>query len=194
MNELPVQYLRECFDYDPNTGQLMWRIRPEYHFKRTKSRSSVHLAANWNSRFAGRVASSPQRKGYLAVKITHLGICRTFLAHRVVYALHYGHWPDGVIDHKNGDKSDNRIENLRDASVQENNYNQGPRKDNSSGFVGVGFCNLTGKWTSRLKVNGKNHWLGRFDTSEQANLARLAEENRLGIYRHPLHKGRADAA
>jgi hypothetical protein len=72
------------------------------------------------------------------------------------------------IDHKNWNGLDNRRENLRICTPQQNSFNQKKRKDTSSKYKGVSWSSQTGKWKSTITHNGKTHYLGRFDSAEEA--------------------------
>jgi hypothetical protein len=75
---------------------------------------------------------------------------------------------DKQIDHESRSKDENRINNLRVATRAQNQYNSKVRKDNSSGFRGVGFNKIAKKWTARIKVSGAEIWLGLHETKERA--------------------------
>ena len=95
-----------------------------------------------------------------------------YLAHRVAWFIHYGEWPTGEIDHINGNRSDNRIANLRDVCKQSNIHNQTrPQKGNKSGFLGVMWDKQRNKWAARICLDGKRKRLGSFDTPEEAHKA-----------------------
>ena len=70
---------------------------------------------------------------------------KRLLAHRVAWAIYYGVWPEDCIDHINGDRSDNRISNLRDANKSTNGMNRGPQRNNSSGMKGIYFDQSRGE-------------------------------------------------
>ena len=111
---------------------------------------------------AGTIAGSKKgNKGY--VKIGYKG--KTYKAHRIVWCLCHGEWPPKhlQIDHINHVRDDNRIENLRIVTPQGNQENN----------FGKGFSKVGKKWTARIVVNGKQKYLGRFDTPEKANAAYL---------------------
>lgn len=72
------------------------------------------------------------------------------------------------VDHINADKLDNRRENLRTATVQQNGQNRGKYSCNTSGFKGVSWDKRDNKWFSQINVNGKRIFLGRFETPELA--------------------------
>ena len=72
------------------------------------------------------------------------------------------------VDHINGNKLDNRRENLRICTIQENNLKRGIRKDNTSGAKGVHFNKKTGKWMARISIGNKRYYLGLFTLKEEA--------------------------
>lgn len=91
------------------------------------------------------------------------------VSHRLAWLIHYGSFPDGNLDHANGDKSDNRISNLRIASYQQNNANRRGWRKSISGVKGVSMKN--GRWFAQIMVNRKNIHLGYFETVEAAGKA-----------------------
>jgi hypothetical protein len=95
-------------------------------------------------------------------------------AHRLIFMLHHGFMPQ-EIDHINGDRADNRIENLRSVTRSQNQYNKRPQR-NASGYRGVTWHKKTGKWLVRVGLNNKNKSLGYYDDLELAAL--VAEEGR----------------
>ena len=99
----PQTYLKDCFDYDFCTGMLHWKERPRSHFD-TKRGQNI-----FNACLAGMLAGSLGSHSYIEVSING----ESFLAHRIVWMLHYGTPPLEQIDHENGVRHDNRIENLR---------------------------------------------------------------------------------
>lgn len=103
------------------------------------------------------------------------------LAHRLAWACYYGEWPIGQIDHINGDRGDNRIENLRLVSSFLNALNKSKAKNNTSGHCGVSFCNSRGKWQAYIEFGGKKEHLGRYDTIQEAISARVAAQKALGF-------------
>lgn len=104
------------------------------------------------------------------------------LAHRVAWALHYGEWPDGQIDHINGDKADNRLDNLRVVTAQGNAKNRPLRSDNTSGHVGVYWVTETKQWMAQIKVDGRQVTIGRYKTFEDAVVARKKAEEVHGYH------------
>ena len=90
---------------------------------------------------------------------------RQYMAHRVVFLLKYGHWPEKQIDHIDGNPKNNRIENLREVSGQTNIQNRKSR--------GTTFNAHHGKWHARICANGVSHHLGYFKTETEAHSAYL---------------------
>lgn len=89
-------------------------------------------------------------------------------AHRPMWFFVHGEWPKQTIDHINGDKLDNRISNLRLASVAQNMRNRYIQKNNSSGYKGVSFHRGNGKWIARIGINRRRISLGYFDNPDEA--------------------------
>lgn len=171
--------LRQLLRYEPETGKLFWLERSPSLFQ-DSYRTADGCAANWNSRWAGKEAfTSRMAAGHLQGRIDY----RAYLAHRVAWAIFYGEWPKGEIDHINHDGADNRIENLRDVSHAENLRNQSLRQNNSSGVTGV--ARIGDVWYARIKQGGKLIHLGYFELFEDAVTARKDAEVRLGY--HPNH-------
>lgn len=151
-DELTQAKVRELLEYDPETGVLTWRT------DRTNGRGRV-------IRSAGSVAGwvkADNRTSYRYITIDG----RMYSAHRLAWLLVHGSWPLANIDHADGDGLNNRISNLREATRSENAGNSSRRSDNVSGVKGV--CLHNGKWIAQIKVAGKNHRLGSFDSVEAA--------------------------
>jgi hypothetical protein len=116
---------------------------------------------------------------------------RGYLAHRVVWALVHGAWPQKQIDHIDHDRTNNRVENLRIVGHQENHRNTTLRKNNASGFMGVSWYKAGEKWTAYIMIDRVKKHLGCFDALEDAVAARRAAEARFGF--HENHGTRATA-
>jgi hypothetical protein len=107
--------------------------------------------------------------GYTRLMLAKDGISYFLLAHRVIWALHTGRWPEKVIDHINRQRADNRIENLRDVPVDVNLRNNGnPR---GTGLLGVYLHSNGRAFYSRIKRGGRFEYLGIFKTVEEAHTA-----------------------
>ena len=96
----------------------------------------------------------------------------TYLLHRVIFMMHYGYVPD-QIDHIDGNRSNNRIENLRPATHSQNAQNAKTRKDNLFGIKNVSFSKRTNKWKVRIQANKKRLFIGAFDNLELAELVAM---------------------
>jgi hypothetical protein len=165
--------LAQLLHYNPETGVLTWLPRGEEWCVSDRD------CARWNSRHAGKEAFTCVGKlGYKSGSI----LSRPMKAHRAAWALHYGKWPDGKIDHIDHDKTNNRIDNLRDVSQAENNKNASKRLDNSSGATGV--CLSGGKWRARIDVDGRRVHLGRFACIDDAVAARKNAEILFGFHKN----------
>jgi hypothetical protein len=172
MTDLSPQILRELLAYNPDTGELFWRHRDRKWFIDDRS------AKIWNTRFSNKAAFTATRRGYFCGRIFDTA----YQAHRICWAIHYGVWPDKFIDHINGDRSDNRIENLRHATSAENGRNKSLLCNNSSGHHGVSYLKDRMKWYASIKVNGKTIGLGKFESKPDAIAARKAAEVQYGFH------------
>jgi hypothetical protein len=164
--------LRQLVRYDEATGKLFWKARKAVHF------GGSHIACKrWNGRWAEKEALSFKGpKGYLYGSL----LKTLFFAHRVAWAVKKRRWPLGDIDHINGDRADNRIENLREASKSQNSMNQKARCNNKSGFKGVRFYENAGKFGARIQgPDGKRLFLGLHATPEAAHAAYCAAASEL---------------
>lgn len=176
-----VSLLRQLISYNPETGELTWLPRWEGLFLEGRH-SASHACRKWNTRYSGAPAlAAAERHGYGHGDI--LG--KRYKAHRVAWALYYGAWPAGDIDHINGLPADNRIVNLREVTKSENMRNQKRSIANRSGVTGVSWNSLRGKWSAQIKFDGRKRHLGLFARIEDAAEARKAAERRFGF--HPNH-------
>lgn len=172
MTKPTSEVLRQLLIYEPGTGKLFWRERPVSMFKDTAGRSAEHSAACWNARYAGTQAlACLDKDGYL-----HGGIFgQLHKAHRVIWAMQTGEWPEGEIDHEDTDRANNRWANLREATRSEQMQNQGLPGSNSSGVKGVSWHKCRQKWQAYIVVNGRHKHLGLFDDISLAE-AKVREE------------------
>lgn len=172
--------LRQLLDYNPDTGVLTWKPRPAFMFVDCKRKAS-HAAANWNSRYAHKLAFTANDAGYRCGRVFN----HMFKAHRVAWAIHYGEWPIELIDHINGCRSDNRIVNLRVVGSTDNSRNMAISKRNTSGCLGVHWSERDSRWVSKISVDSREVLLGYFHSKEAAVTARKNSEIALGY--HPNH-------
>lgn len=160
--QITAENVRVLFDYNPETGELIWRPRP----LRLKT---ARTDRTFNTNFAGKVAGHFDDKGYM--RLVGYDPDR---AHRIIWLYAYGFVPDCEIDHINGIRNDNRLCNLRLATRAENTRNAFRRTDNRSGHRGVAWEEDTKRWRAYLNFDGKRHYLGRFVTLEEAIKARCS--------------------
>ena len=169
------EVLRQLLDYDPETGTLTWRARDVSFFASAKYPS--RRAASWNGRHAGKDAfTCKQHWGHRTGSV--LGVF--ILAHRVAWAIYYGAWPSKDIDHIDGDSSNNRILNLRQATPEENSRNRKLAVTNTSGVMGV--TRAGKKWRAQISHKSRSIDLGRYSRFEDAVVARREAERMLGYH------------
>lgn len=154
---LTLHRLKELLSYDVETGIFQWR-------QVTSNRISV-----------GSAAGTVNSKGYLIISIDG----QRYRAHRLAYLYMTGDMPEDQIDHMNNVKTDNRWCNLREASNSQNHMNRWLQVNNTSGEKGVVFHKPSGRWTARVKVNGKLHSLGYYDDKDDAIQIVRQERKRL---------------
>lgn len=146
---LTADRVRELLSYDPSTGIFRWRL----------SRRPGVVDP-------GDVAGYVGRYGYRAIGIDGW----PYQAHRVAHLHMTGRWPSDQIDHRNGQRDDNRWSNLREANASQNQMNRGP--SNSIGLKGV--CERRGRFQAQIRRDGKSIFLGLFTTAEAAHAAYCA--------------------
>jgi hypothetical protein len=162
-----AEYVRSLLSYNPETGELRWRV------SRARTAKKGNLAGCRSTANGGGLIVTVDGQGYRA---THL-----------IWLIVEGYMPDHEIDHENGDSFDNRWRNLREATHMQNCWNRKRRSTNTSGYTGVswhkgrwvpGYSRGTqrrcadswhpGCWQARIQVDGRTIHLGEFDTAEEA--------------------------
>lgn len=161
--------LRQLLRYEPETGKLFWLERAREMFATNRAFKT------WNTRFAGQEAFTSETYGYRVGNVDYK-LCAD---HRVIWAMVHGYWPDEDLDHINGDRADNRIDNLREATRSENLCNRSMSPLNTSGHKGVFFHEQSQKWRAHIKKNGSARHLGCFDALADALSARRSAEIKL---------------
>lgn|SRR5574337_13974 len=135
--------MNEDLKYDPESGEIIW--------------------IKWN-----RVAGTKHHDGYIQIRYKN----KLYGAHRIAWFLYYGKWPT-LIDHINGDRSDNRISNLREATKRQNAQNSIQSKP----YKGVTWAKTSNKWRARIVIDGTELHLGVFETIEEAHQAYVNAAN-----------------
>jgi hypothetical protein len=139
---------------DRETGELWWR-------------SDSPLVP---ARMRGQKAGATRADGYRAI---HIGD-KPFMAHHIIWYLEHGVWPE-YLDHKDRDRSNNRLDNLREANPSKNQWNKGIYRNNTSGAKGVYFDKKRQLWRVWVGANRVKHHVGRFKTLEEARAAYCAK-------------------
>lgn len=168
---LPSQeILLSLLVYEAESGRLFWRDRPRKSFSREKD------WLGWHTRYAGQEAFTTISHGYKVGSLCKI----TVSAHRVAWKMTSGDEP-AMLDHINGDRSDNRLCNLRAANALENVRNSARYQNNGSGVSGVRWHRVRRKWQAYIR-SGKLLHLGYFSNFEDAVAARKAAEVTHGFH------------
>lgn len=145
-SDLTAEEVRMLFDYDPIAGELIRKL--DSNDGKTKAGSRVKsLAPN----------------GYVRLAVGK----GKYLAHRLIWLWSYGVWPKGHLDHVNGIRSDNRLENLREAT----HFEQAQNISRAGKLLGVQYHARSKKFRAMIMVNGKQYYLGLHETPEEAHAA-----------------------
>lgn len=169
--ELPSPYdLRKLLRYEPDTGKLFWLSRGADK-------------PQWNARYEGKEA------------FTCVNTCghkmggiwgKSYYAHRVIWAMQTGEWPNKLIDHKDMDPSNNKWGNLREATQSENGKNRKPAKRGTSKFLGVCWDKRRNRWIASIQSNGARKHIGYYDCEVKAAKAYDAAAIKLhGVFARP---------
>jgi hypothetical protein len=144
---LTQERLKEVLEYDPASGNFIWK-------KRISIRCSV-----------GEIAGKLGPQGYVLIGIDK----KQYRAHRLVWLYFFAKFPTEDLDHINGNRADNRLNNLREVSRSVNNQNQRSGKSNNkTGYLGVSIHSKSPKFVATIKLNNKTKYLGLFKTPEEA--------------------------
>lgn len=158
---LTHKQVSELLEYNQETGVLKW----------------TNLV---NKRYAGKVAGNVSKNGYIELS------CKNYrlYGHRVAWLLVHKEWPNGHVDHINGNRADNRIENLRVVNNMENHHNMKRHKKNSSGVTGVYWSKRAKKWQAYICVDGKQKYLGVFKYLCDAEQARKDADEEYAFHKN----------
>ena len=145
---LTEKRLKEILRYDPDSGKFYWLVN-----------------SPWRAGLIGERAGFTHGGGYRSITVDRVN----YLEHRLAWFYQHGKFPR-QLDHINRDRTDNRISNLREATNEQNRANRGVVKSRS-GLKGAYWHKASKRWTSRVERNGRQTYLGLFDTAEEAHAA-----------------------
>lgn len=154
---ITAKELREVLSYDPESGIFTWRKRPGW----LRNKTLAGKRAGCQLHKEKDVGKHP----YRGIKIKKI----RYLEHHLAWLWMTGVFPSQKIDHKDGNGLNNRFSNLRLATTAQNAANRKRPSTNSTGFKGVRRARK--RFSSEIKINGKSHHLGTFDTPEEAHAA-----------------------
>lgn len=154
-SKLTQERLKEVLDYDPETGIFTW--------KESRGRRTI-----------GSIAGGVKKRGYISITVDYI----SYFAHRLAWLYEYGYFPENSIDHKNRNKGDNRISNLREVSAVCNARNCNIAKNNKTGVTGIYFHKKEKKFKAQIKLPEKSVFLGSFNTCLEAARARWDGEKK----------------
>jgi HNH endonuclease len=147
--------LRKLLHYDPDTGEFRWRRRVRPAIPR------------------GAIAGSLDIQGYWRITIKG----RRYPAHHLAWLYKKGSWCSSVIDHRDGNRSNNRWSNLRSATRTQSNANRGLNRNNTCGLKGVSRNGQ--RWRAAIHKNRRKRHLGNFPTPQDAHAAYAKEARKL---------------
>lgn len=142
-----VDYARSRLRYVRDSGELLWVDDPAVH------------PPHFSRALLGKAAGRTIHDGYRTIKIAGQQIA----AHKLAWLIETGEWAAGDIDHKNGVRTDNRWDNLRDCTRSQNSQNSRGRRD---GMMKGAYPRKNGRWSSAIRADGKNIPLGSSFASE----------------------------
>lgn len=164
---ITAELLRTLVHYNPNTGEFTRIAHVFSEAGRRSGRSTL-----------GPMMRKPNAVGYIVFSVNRTSV----LAHRLAWLYMTGEWPGGVIDHINGNRADNRWENLRPSDATLNQQNQRKAKAGSIvDLLGVTLDKESGKYVAQITHNYKHFHLGRFNTAAEAHAAYLGAKR--GIHK-----------
>ena len=145
-NSIDIAYVKSVLSYNQKTGVLRWTDPSGYKVQ------------------PGSVAGYALKRGNIIVMIDG----RNYQAHRLAWAMHYGTEPPGTLDHIDGNPSNNRIDNLREATPSQNG---GTSRKSRRGLKGAYPMSNHWRWTTKIRAHGVSRYIGSFDTEVEAHEA-----------------------
>lgn len=155
--------LHKRYIYNPEDGTLVYRIK-------------------LGRRSKGSLVGKQHNQGHLCTTIDK----KYASLHRIIYTMHFGQIPAGYhVDHIDGDKTNNRVSNLRAVPAVENMRNKPHQKNNTTGVMGVYYDQRYKRWYAKISIMGKLLHLGTFKDKKDAIEARSLAETQYSF--HPNH-------
>jgi len=149
---LTQERLKSLIHYNPETGVFTWLVR------------------RGGKALAGSVAGSITDQGYVLIRVDR----HNWKAHRLAWLYMTGEQPPRLLDHKNCNRIDNRWSNIRRMDPSGNSQNvRAANRDSWTGYLGVTVDKRNGRYVAQIVKDGKNHYIGRFSTAEEAHAAYL---------------------
>lgn len=152
---LTQEYLKSILDYDLDTGVFTWKVNKS-------KRAKIGNVAGWSY------------NGYREIEINN----KKYKAHRLAWLYVYGEMPKNLIDHVDGNRSNNKISNLREATYQTNSENYKTPQTNKSGVKNVSWYKNLNKWVVSISVKQTGKTIGYFDDLELAELVAIEARNK----------------
>jgi len=152
---LTQEYLKSILDYDLDTGIFTWKVSKA-------NRTKVGDVAGWSY------------NGYREIEINN----KAYKAHRLAWLYVYGEMPKNLVDHIDGNRSNNKISNLREATYQENSENYKTPKTNKSGVKNVSWYKSLNKWVVSISIRKTKKTVGYYDDLELAELVAIEARNK----------------
>ena len=157
---IELDTLFTLLDYNSDNGEFKWTY------------------ANSKNTNKGKVAGTKLSNKYIRIFI----FGKLYQAHRLAWYMYYGKEPEYGLDHIDGNKHNNAIDNLRDVPQASNAKNSSLSISSSSGFTGVTFMKRSKKWRSRIMVDGADIHLGFFNDKQDAIIARVIANKKYGFH------------
>jgi hypothetical protein len=181
-----VDVLHQLLSYDEDSGRITYRTRFAYMFPDCVH-GRQHSCDKWNTRHDGKFADAEiSNKGYRRTTLWE----ERYSTHRLIWKMRHGVDPD-VIDHIDGDRTNNRIGNLRSVDLITNQRNRAIGKNNTAGVTGVHWCNTKSRWIASAKV-GSKRIRKACRTFEEACAARAGIASEHGFTERPSTANRDD--
>jgi len=166
-----IKRLNECFSYNPESGELVRKLRPRSEYKTEAAYKMCQ------KRFENYSTQRANAQGYLCTQIDG----RTCLVHRIAWKISYGTEPE-FIDHQNGNRKDNSLSNLRNVSRSQNAMNRAVQRNSTTGIHGVTINNRLKSFCVYIKRDGKRSFLGSTTDFFEACCLRKSAEIVFGFH------------